>query len=133
MEAEIESLHAVLQARGINSQRTKDIFGREFELPVNAEHKAVVCNMSSLCSVGQPHMRTFWSATIGFFCTFFSCFAPGSLGIYYKKAPPDGIGLVRKELSTAGNMAVTGTILMRVAAGPMCDMIGARKTFMVLL
>merc|ERR1719197_1622535 len=96
MEAEIESLHAVLEARGINSRRTADIFGREFELPVNAEHKATVCNMRTCCSIEQPHMRTFWSATIGFF---FSCFAPGALGIYYKKPPSQGgLGLVKSEL-----------------------------------
>ena len=46
--------------------------------------------MSTLCSTAQPHMRTFWAATIGFFCTFFSCFAPGALGIYYKKPPSAG-------------------------------------------
>ena len=134
MEAEIESLHTVLEQRGINSKRTADIFGREFELPVNAEHKATVCNMSSLCSSSQPHMRTFWSATIGFFCTFFSCFAPGSLGAYYKRSRSDGgLELTKEELSLAGNLAVTGTILMRVAAGPMCDIWGARKTFIMLL
>ena len=39
--------------------------------------------------------RWFWSATIGFFCTFFSCFAPGALGIYYKKPPAQGgLGLL---------------------------------------
>ena len=80
---------------------------QQFDLPVNAEHKATVCTMSTLCSTAQPHMRTFWAATIGFFCTFFSCFAPGALGIYYKKSPADGgIGLVKKELMTAGDLAV---------------------------
>ena len=90
--------------------------------------------MSTLCSTAQPHMRTFWAATIGFFCTFFSCFAPGALGIYYKKPPAEGgLGLKKAELMTAGDLAVTGTILMRVLAGPMCDTWGARKTFIFLL
>ena len=66
---EINTLHTALESRGINSRKSADIFGREFELPVNAEHKATVCNMRTLCSTGQPHMRTFWAATIGFFCT----------------------------------------------------------------
>merc|ERR1719408_1029531 len=35
--------------------------------------------------------------------------------------------------SLAGNLAVTGTILMRVAAGSMCDVWGARKSFVFLL
>jgi len=134
MEKEINALHAVLEARGINSKRTTDIFGREFELPVNAEHKATTCNMRTICSIAQPHMRTFWAATIGFFCTFFSCFAPASLGAYYSRPKSDGgLALTKDDKSLAGNLAVTGTILMRVAAGPMCDIWGARKTFILLL
>merc|ERR1719502_1305117 len=81
----------------------------------------------------EPHMHEFWAATIGFFCTFFSCFAPGALGVYYKRAPPDGLGLDKKTLSDAGAFAVTCTIVMRVLAGPMCDYFGARKTFAILL
>ena len=101
---------------------------------MNSEHKAVVCSTRTICSTAQPHMRTFWAATIGFFCTFFSCFAPGALGAYYKKPPSEGgLGLVKAELGLAGNLAVTGTILMRVAAGPMCDTWGARKTFIMRL
>ena len=131
---EINTLHTALESRGINSRKSADIFGREFELPVNAEHKATVCNMRTLCSTGQPHMRTFWAATIGFFCTFFSCFAPGALGIYYKR-PIDKGGLALKgpQLKLAGNLAVTGTILMRVGAGTLCDQFGARMTFIFLL
>ena len=85
-------------------------------------------------SVGCVALAAFWAATIGFFCTFFSCFAPGALGAYYKR-PPDkgGLGLVRSELGLAGNLAVTGTILMRLISGPMCDTWGARKTFIFLL
>jgi nitrate/nitrite transporter NarK len=134
MEQEISALHEVLEARGINSRKTQDIFGREFEVPVNSEHKATVCNMRTCCSVAQPHMRTFWAATVGFFCTFFSCFAPGALGAYYKRPIADGgLALTKPQLGLAGNLAVTGTILMRVGAGPMCDVLGARKTFIALL
>jgi len=133
MEQEITALHEVLEARGINSRKTQDIFGREFEVPVNSEHKATVCNMRTCCSVAQPHMRTFWAATVGFFCTFFSTFSPGAIGSYIKRPPPEGIGLDAEEISLAGNLAVTGTILMRLACGPMCDKFGARKTFIILL
>merc|ERR1719199_1972418 len=84
--------------------------------------------------MAQPHMRTFWAATIGFFTTFFSVFAPAALGPWMKKAKDKGgLGLSKDNASLAGNLAVTGTILMRVAAGPMCDKMGARKTFVVLL
>jgi len=119
----------------------KDIKGRVFRMPVNAEHKATEFFITSTegfdlkycCMCAEPHMHTFWAATVGFFCTFFSCFAPGSLGIYYSKPPPDGLGLTGKEKSDAGAYAVTGTIVMRVLAGPLCDLFGARKTFAILL
>jgi len=112
----------------------KDIKGRVFRMPVNSEHKATECGPKQACWCKEPHIHTFWAATIGFFCTFFSCFAPGALGIYYKKPPSDGgLGLDKETLSNAGAFAVTGTIVMRVLAGPMCDAIGARKTFAVLL
>ena len=80
-------------------------------------------------------LAEFWAATIGFFCTFFSCFAPGSLGVYYKDSSSNlDLGDNPKlTLSNAGAYAVTGTIVMRVLAGPMCDVLGARKTFAVLL
>jgi len=134
LEQEISKLHDELEKRGINSRGTTDIFGRPFELPVNAEHKATVFTVSTLMSVSQPHMRVFWAATFGFFCTFFSVFAPASLGPYLKKPWVDGgLDLSKDELSLAGNLAVSGTIVMRVLAGPMCDMWGARKTFVLLL
>ena len=37
-QEEIERLHAACEKRGFNSRETKDIFGRTFPLPVDAEH-----------------------------------------------------------------------------------------------
>jgi len=141
MEKEINALHACLEKRGINSRGTTDIFGRPFSLPVNAEHKATVFTVETLLSCAQPHMRTFWAATFGFFCTFFSVFAPAALGYMIKKSKWDadtqtgdgGLNLDKDALSLAGNLAVSGTVVMRVIAGPMCDLWGARKTFILLL
>ena len=101
--------HAELEKRGVNAKRTKDIFGREFPAPVNDEHKAIVFfPLLWSCSIAQPHMRTFWAATVGFFCTFFSCFAPGALGVYYKRPKSDGgLALDGETLSNAGAFAVT--------------------------
>ena len=130
--ANARSLHGLLENKGVNSRKVKDIHGREFPYPVNDEHKATVF-FPILFTCKQPHMYTFWAATAGFFCTFFSCFAPSAIGSKIKKAPPEGLGLGKFELSTAGNCAVTGTILMRVLAGPLCDKFGARKTFVMLL
>jgi len=132
LEKEVERLHGMCESKGMNSRGTTDIFGRKFSVPVNSEHKATVF-FPILWTGKQPHMRTFWAATIGFFCTFFSCFAPGAIGSYIRRAPPEGLGLEREQLVLAGNLAVTGTILMRVISGPMCDKIGARKTFIFLL
>jgi nitrate/nitrite transporter NarK len=79
-------------------------------------------------------MRVFWASTVGFCTSFFSVFAPAALGPYIKmKKEEGGLGLSKDSASLAGNLAVTGTILMRVGAGPMCDKFGARKTFMILL
>jgi len=132
LEKEVDRLHNELEMRGANSRGVKDIFGRTFPFPVNSEHKATVF-FPILWTVKKPHMRTFWAATAGFFCTFFSCFAPGAIGSYIKRPAPEGLGLSKLELSDAGNYAVTGTILMRIITGPMCDKIGARKTFIFLL
>jgi len=134
LEEEIEKLHAVIESQGINTRGDKDIFGRPFQVPVNVEHKATVFTSKMLMSAGQPHMRVFWAATVGFCTTFFSVFAPAALGPYMKMKKADGgLGLTKDESSLAGNLAVTGTILMRVGAGPMCDKIGVRKTFVLLL
>jgi NNP family nitrate/nitrite transporter-like MFS transporter len=113
----------------------KDIKGRVFKLPVNDEHKATECGPKTACMCAEPHMHEFWAATIGFFCTFFSCFAPGALGVYYKHSQSNlDLGENPKlVLGDAGTMAVSGTIAMRVLAGPMCDVWGARKTFAFLL
>merc|ERR1719502_1540514 len=78
-------------------------------------------------------MHTFWAATVGFFCTFFSTFSPGAIGSYIGSPAPDGLGLDKHQKSLAGNLAVTGTILMRVGAGSLCDTWGARKAFVFLL
>ena len=125
-------LHKTCELKGINSRGVTNIDGKKFECPVNAEHKATVF-FPILWTFKKPHMHTFWAATFGFFCTFFSCFAPGAIGSYIGRPAPDGLGLNKFEKSTAGNLAVTGTILMRVVSGSLCDVWGARKTFVVLL
>lgn len=53
----------------------------------------------------------------------------------YLKRPPSmgGIGLNKSEISLSGTLAVSGTIVMRFLTGPLCDMFGARKSFILLL
>ena len=107
----------------------KDIKGRVFKMPVNAEHKATECGPKNACMCREPHMHTFWAATIGFFCTFFSCFAPSSLGEFYGASKAmGGLGLTGLEKSNANAFAVTGTIVARILAGPMCDKVCRRDS-----
>jgi NNP family nitrate/nitrite transporter-like MFS transporter len=126
-----------LESKGINSRGTQDVFGRKFQLPVDAEHK------SSIFGVGlavanlpgsQPHMRAFWGATFGFFSCFFSVFAPAALMPYLRRPVAEGgIALTGAEIANSGAAGVGTTIVMRVITGPLCDMFGARKTFIFLL
>ena len=112
------------------------VFGREFLLPVDAEHKSKVFGVGLAFMKGapQPHLRAFWAATFGFFSCFFSVFAPAAL-IPYMKAPKTegGIGLEGWQIRDANSAAVASTILMRMLCGWMCDIFGARKTFIILL
>ncbi|EOD38169.1 hypothetical protein EMIHUDRAFT_62811 [Emiliania huxleyi CCMP1516] len=138
LKAEVATLHETLEGKGMNSKGTKDVFGRLFPVPVDEEHKSTV--LFSVMFNGivpnfpQPHMHAFWAATFGFFSTFFSVFAPAALMPYLKKSKEDGgLDLTPDDIATSGSFAVAFTIVMRVLAGPLCDVFGARWTFFGLL
>ena len=114
---------------GKNSELTKDVFGRQFVLPVDKEHKADICNCSTLCVTANPHMRAFHTSWFGFFSSFYSTFAAASLGAYII---PD-LDLTEEEWGLSGVMAVMGTIAFRLAMGWICDKFGARKGLGYLL
>ena len=114
---------------GKNSELTKDVFGRQFVLPVDKEHKADICNCSTLCVTANPHMRAFHTSWFGFFSSFYSTFAAASLGAYII---PD-LDLTEEEWGLSGVMAVMGTIAFRLAMGWICDKFGARKGLGFLL
>ena len=42
LEVEVQRLHTCLQQKGINTTGETDIFGREFHVPVDAEHVSVM-------------------------------------------------------------------------------------------
>ena len=131
LQEEIDRLHGAMQKRGINTKGTTDIFGREFEHPVDAEHKAAVFNCSTLQSCSNPHMRGFWASAIGFFCTFFSTFAAAPLMAYIKKE--GALDLTKDDIINSGAASVAGTIAMRVITGWLCEKMGARKAFCFIL
>ena len=115
LEAEIDRLHAYCERHGLNSRGVSDIVGREFALPVDAEHKATVLQVTT---AAQPHMRAFHLAWLGFFSTFFSTFAPAPLMPYIKPA----LGITKREAAIAGMASVgelyysrphLGSILLR--------------------
>ena len=115
LEAEIDRLHAYCERHGLNSRGVSDIVGREFALPVDAEHKATVLQVTT---AAQPHMWAFHLAWLGFFSTFFSTFAPAPLMPYIKPA----LGISKREAAVAGMASVgelyysrphLGSILLR--------------------
>merc|ERR1719261_1571479 len=110
---------------------TTDIFGREFEHPTDAEHKATVFNCATLQSCSNPHMRGFWASAIGFFCTFFSTFAAAPLMAYIKKE--SSLDLEKADIVNSAVASVAGTIGMRLVAGWLCEKMGARKAFCFIL
>ena len=58
IEAELHQLHETLQSMGRNSKLTSDVFGRRFQVPVDAEHKATQDPLAvTLCNFSNPHMR----------------------------------------------------------------------------
>lgn len=138
LERQVAALHSSLEARGVNSTGTADVYGRVFPVPVDEEHKAKLL-FTTLCKgirpiLAQPHMYAFWASTLGFFVTLFSVFAPAALMPYIRRSPGEGgIGLSGPEIADSGSAAVGGTIVMRIIAGPLCDVFGARKAFFLML
>merc|ERR1719353_1466864 len=72
LEDNVTKLHEALEKKGVNSRGTKDIFGRVFSMPVDAEHKAT---QFVILDTSNPHSRAFHVSWWGFFSSFFSMFA----------------------------------------------------------
>jgi NNP family nitrate/nitrite transporter-like MFS transporter len=132
MEKEIKLLHDVMQARGVNSRGTCDIYGRKFTLPVDAEHKATEFNVfRDMWKFDNPHHRTFQTTWFGFFSSFFSMFAAAGLMAYMRDET--SLNLTKKQIGTGNICAVSSNIIMRAVTGFLCDMVGPRRALACLL
>jgi NNP family nitrate/nitrite transporter-like MFS transporter len=119
---EVDRLHSTLEARGVNSRGTTDIFGRKFMVPVDAEHKATYLK---ILSTANPHMHAFHAAWFGFFSTFFSTFGAAPLAPVLKKATT--LGMTRSEIQLGNIASVTSNIICRFIMGVVCDKMGPRR------
>jgi NNP family nitrate/nitrite transporter-like MFS transporter len=128
LEEEIARLHSIFESKGVNSHQTTDIYGREFAMPVDKEHKAVALN---LLNVSVPHMRAFHSSWFGFFSTFFSTFAANPLGFAMEKET--SLNLTPIDVSTGNILSLSSNIIMRCVTGYLCDIFGPRKALAGLL
>jgi len=130
LESEVENLHLAMEARGVNSRGTCDLFGRKFAVPADADHKATQDPCLTTCGTcAKPHMRAFHTSWFGFFASFFSTFAAAPLGAYIK---PD-LDLTKGDIRAANTCSVGGTIIFRLIMGWICDKVGPRRGLGFLL
>jgi len=131
LKSEIEGLHTLIEKKQkINTRGTTDLFGREFAMPVDAEHKATQVSLACW-NIENPHQRAFHTSWFGFFSSFFSMFAAAPLTAYMEKET--SLNLTGPNIGTANILAVSSNIVMRVVIGYVCDVIGPRRGLAFLL
>ena len=128
LQIEVNALHLCLQRLGVNSRGTKDIYGKEFSLPVDEEHKATKL---VLLNFTNPHGRAFHTSWFAFFSAFYTMFAAAPLMSKIRK--PSSLNLSTDQIVTADISAVSTNIAARAFSGYICDMIGPRRTLAILL
>lgn len=83
----------------------------------------------ALYSAQRPHMRAFHFAWLGFFVAFFNWFSIAPL----MSEVAHSLQIDRTQVWTANTMAVVGSFITRLMAGPLNDMYGSRILLSVSL
>ncbi|KAL7554855.1 hypothetical protein ACHAWF_018902 [Thalassiosira exigua] len=81
------------------------------------------------CSCSRPHMRAFYCCNWGFFFACLIWFAINPLLPEIRTS----LSLETSTIWTSSILSLSGTILMRLALGPLCDIIGPRTMFPIVL
>ena len=82
-----------------------------------------------LLSFKAPHMRTFHITWITFFFCFFAWFGLAPM----MKVVKDDLHLTKSQVGNIIIASISATIFARLLMGWLCDKIGARKTYTILL
>ena len=82
-----------------------------------------------LCSFARPHMRAFHCSWWNFFIAFFIWFSIAPLLPEIRKT----LGISKVQVWTSSIASVSGTILLRLYLGPLCDKYGPRTLFCLIL
>jgi len=76
----------------------------------------------ALCSISRPHMRAFHCAWTSFFVAFLCWFAIAPL----LSEVTISLNLTKQQIWTSNMFSVTGSAILRIVIGPLCDKYGAR-------
>lgn len=82
-----------------------------------------------LMNFSTPSMRVFHMAWMAFFVCFFAWFAVAPLMPIIR----NDLGLTKEQIANSNIAAVMVTIFVRLLIGPLCDRVGARRTYTWLL
>ena len=93
---------------------------------MDKENKATVIR---LWSFAFPHMTAFHLAWVAFFISFCSTFMAAPLMPVIR----EDLGLTATQVGNANSASVAGTVFFRIAMGSLCDSVGPRKAYGLLM